>query len=96
MRVKTGFLRNSLMGSTASMPKIIKDSRPEDGQTYSFNTMDIAAVILGASINDTIYLGFTAGYAAYREYHDMFVEAEFLKWQQTVSRNAKKAIKAFP
>lgn len=99
MRVKTGFLRSSLMGSTASMPKIRPDGKPppdaEDG-SFDLDAGSIEAVILGAQIGETIYLGFTAAYARPREYKDAFVEGAALNWQSTVTKNAKKAIQAFP
>ena len=99
MRVKTGFLRGSLMGSTAAMPKINPDGRPpSDAEDESFGLDEgaIEAVIIGAQIGETIYLGFTANYARPREYKDGFVEGAALNWQATVSKNAKKAIQAFP
>lgn len=96
MRVDTGFLRNSLMGSTASMPRINRIARASEGETYNLDFGSIEAVILGAKLTDTLYFGFTASYAGYRERHDKFVEMAFLEWQSTVRRNAKKAMKAFP
>lgn len=96
MRVKTGFLRSSLMASTASMPSINPDGRPVEGETYDLDASSIEAVIIGAKLGDTIYLGFTAAYARPREYKDAFVEGALLQWQQIVDRNAQKAIRAFP
>lgn len=96
MRVKTGFLRGSLMASTASMPQISPDGRPVEGETYSLDSGAIEAVIVGAQIGDTIYLGFTAAYARPREYKDGFVAGAAMQWQQIVDRNAKRAIQAFP
>lgn len=99
MRVKTGFLRSSLMASTASMPRISTDGRPPsdaEDESFGLDAGSIEAVILGAQLGETIYLGFTAAYARPREYHDGFVEGAALNWQQTVDKNAKKAIQAFP
>ena len=99
MRVKTGFLRASMQASTTEMPKMDPTARPPEGtkdNAFSFNRNSVSAVIIGASHNDTIYLGFTAAYAAYREVWDGFIEKERLKWPQTVESNSRKAIRAFP
>lgn len=99
MRVRTGFLRGSLMASTAVMPTINPAaSPPPDAElnSFTFDAGAVAAVLVGASITDTIYLGFTASYAVPREYRDGFIEGERLKWPQTVKRNTDKAVAAFP
>ncbi|WP_290687304.1 MULTISPECIES: hypothetical protein [unclassified Haematobacter] len=95
MRVDTGFLRASLMASTSAPPRINPTARPRDGASYRPDGT-VEAVILGASIDSTIYLGFTASYAGVREYKDGFVEAALLNWDAIVQRNARKAIRAFP
>ena len=95
MRVDTGFLRASLMASTAAPPRINASARPRDGARYSPDG-SVEAVILGASIEDTIYLGFTAAYAGPREYKDGFVEGAVLNWGAIVEKNARRAIQAFP
>lgn len=95
MRVDTGFLRSSLMASTAQMP-LANAARPRDGTNYDLDEGAIEAVIIGAELGDTIYLGFTANYARPREYYDGFVEGAALQWAQIVDRNAKKAIRAYP
>lgn len=99
MRVKTGFLRSSLMASTATMPLINPTSRPPPGtpdSTYDFSAGPAIGVIISARLTDEIYLGFTASYAAPREHWDGFIEAERLKWPQTVKRNTERAKAAFP
>lgn len=99
MRVKTGFLRGSLMASTAAMPRINPGARPSDDAadgSYELDAGAIEAVIIGASLEDPIYLGFTAAYAGPREYKDGFVEGAALQWQSVVDENAKRAIRAFP
>jgi hypothetical protein len=93
MRVDTGFLRASLMASTAHMPRINKDAKPSPGQTYNGGDSEIALVIAGAEIKDTIYLGFTASYAAPREYHDGFVRLTAQNWPKIVD-NAARVIKS--
>ena len=99
MRVKTGFLRASLLASTSAMPLIQNGKRPSaDAADNSFRLDEnqITLTIAGAKLGETIYLGFTADYAAPREYKDGFVRLAAQNWQQIVNRNAQKAIRAFP
>ena len=96
MRVDTGFLRSSLQASTSTMPMIMADARPGDGQTYQPDDGAIAAVILGAQIGQTLYFGFTAAYARPREYHDAFVRGAAQQWEAIVRRNSGRALIAFP
>ncbi|KKX25296.1 hypothetical protein [Rhizobium sp. LC145] len=94
LRVVTGFLRASALASTTAMPRIIAGSGPVEGQTYPFDFAQIEAVIAGADITDTIYVGFTAGYAAHREYGangqpaDAFVRMAAQNWPIIVDRKA--------
>lgn len=99
MRVKTGFLRASLMASTTAMPKLdpkaVPDADAADG-SYTLSFGPVNAVIMGATLLESIYLGFTAAYAGHREVWDGFIEGARLKWPETVKRNTDKARKAFP
>lgn len=95
MRVDTGFLRSSLLGSTSAMPLIDRSARPAEGQSYSPTDADIELVILGAQLGQTIFLGFTASYAGIREVKDRFVLSAAQNWQNTVDRNAARAVAAF-
>ncbi len=96
IRVDTGFLRSSLTASTSAMPLIQADARPTEGQTYQPDDGAIEAVIIGAQLGQTLYFGFVASYARPREYKDGFVRSAAQNWQSIVSRNAEKAIRAFP
>jgi len=95
MRIKTGFLRASLMASTSMMPPISPTSKPVDGQTYAYTGQEVSAVINGAKLGQTIFMGYTAAYAAHREYGargqppDAFVRTAAQKWPQIVA--AKEA-----
>jgi len=89
MKIDTGYLRASLMGSTSQMPSINPEGVPGEGQTYSAGD-EIALVIAGASITDTIYMGFTAAYARPREYLDGFVRLPAQRWQQIVQETVLK------
>lgn len=101
MRFDTGFLWSSLMASTSSMPSINARARPADGGSYSFDFGQVEAVIAGSSLDDTLYFGYTAAYAAHREYGangqpaDGFVRLAAMNWPDIVSRNAKKVRQAF-
>jgi hypothetical protein len=94
MRVDTGFLRASLMASTAAMPRINLGSQPADGGTYSADFGQIEAVIAGADVHDTLYFGYTAAYAGHREFGsngqapDAFVRSAAQQWQGIVERQA--------
>ncbi|MCD1266069.1 hypothetical protein B5M44_19160 [Shinella sumterensis] len=101
MRYDTGFLWASLMASTSAMPGINPSARPAEGSSYAFDFGQVEAVIAGASLDDTLYFGYTASYAAHREYGangqpaDGFVRLAAMNWQQIVNRNAEKVRKAF-
>jgi len=97
MRVDTGFLRASGQASTSSMPAINANAVPGDGQGYQYSDGAIALVIAGASLGQTIYFGYTASYAAAREYGargqepDAFVRTAAQKWPQIVKQVSKEA-----
>ncbi len=97
MHVDTGFLRASLMASTAAMPAINSGKNPAPGagkNSYGFDFDQIEAVILGADVNDTLFFGYTAAYAVHREFGsngqapDAFVRSAAQQWQGIVDRKA--------
>lgn len=59
---ETGFLRASLMASTTAMPTL---TRANPGMAVPADLGDILLVINSADLGDTIYLGYTANYAAF-------------------------------
>lgn len=63
--VDTGFLRASLMASTTAMPQMTKAN---PGAAVPGDLGEIMLVIAGADLGDTIYLGYTANYAAHVHY----------------------------
>jgi hypothetical protein len=97
----TGFLWASLMASTAAMPRINPGAQPVDGRAYSFDYGAIEAVILGASLEDDLYFGYTAAYAGHQEYGANgrtpagFVRGAVQNWAAHVNRNAEKVKKVF-
>jgi len=66
--VDTGFMKNSLLASTAMMPPIDPGSKPEPGATYPYTGTEISAAISGTELGDTVYLGYTAAYARRLEF----------------------------
>lgn len=96
MRVDTNFLRASLLASTASMPPINPNARPVEGQAYAFDFGQIEAVIAGADVTDTLYFGYTASYAGFREFGangqapDAFVRSAAQHWGTIVEGKAKE------
>lgn len=95
MPVDTGFLRASLMAST-KMPKP-RGGAPEEGKTYSFDEGQVALVIAGAEIGDTLYAVYGANYARAVEYgHNGapdrgFVRLAAQQWQGIVAEVAAEA-----
>ncbi|TPN44456.1 HK97 gp10 family phage protein [Mesorhizobium sp. B1-1-4] len=63
--VRTGFLRASLMASTTAMPTL---NRANPGAPVHADLGEVILVINGADLGDTLYLGYTANYAAYVHY----------------------------
>ncbi|MER8999988.1 HK97 gp10 family phage protein [Mesorhizobium australicum] len=62
---RTGFLRASLVASTSAMPTL---SSENPGVAVPADLGDVILVINGADLGDTIYLGYTANYAAFVHY----------------------------
>lgn len=89
MRVDTGFLRASGQVSLTGMP--VGPSRATD--TVFDNPDDDPNVILTigrAQLGDTIWFGWTANYAIYREAHDGFLGIAVQKWQELVDAAVRK------
>jgi hypothetical protein len=90
MRVDTGFLRASFQSSLTAMPKIDINSRPNKNRTYAPDSA-FELNIGNAHLGNTIYMGFTAGYARPREYKDGFVRLAAQKWSGIVKQVTKEA-----
>lgn len=65
MPVKTGFLRASLLASVSALPAI--GSITGSGKR-EYNPSQVEATIAAATIENTLYFGYTAKYAAHVEY----------------------------
>jgi len=96
--IDTGNLRNSLMASTASMPSV------REGE-FGDNTGQVTFAIAGATIGQTIWLGWQAVYAARMNYGftgtdsigrsfnttgRFFLDAKAAKWQGYVDQAASE------
>lgn len=91
LRVDTGFLRASGQASTETMPQIDFKARPSVGGSYAYSASPIALIIASADLGQTIYFGYTASYAGYREMQDGFVRLAAQNWQQIVERVTEEA-----
>jgi hypothetical protein len=94
MRVATGFLRNSVAGSKGSWPSGEGDRQTDERFAYDDGNKPIPAsvtqVISTLKIGETIYIGWTARYAAKRELYDGFLEGALQHWPRIVAFNTKK------
>lgn len=88
--IDTGFLRNSLGASLSGMPA--GPTRPEEGRG---SADQVALVIAGAKLGDTIYAGWTAIYARVQEMNNGFLEAAVQRWPQRVNAAVERAKQEF-
>lgn len=85
---RTGFLRASLVASTAAMPLLTRDN---PGVAVPTDLAPILLVINGADLGETLYLGYTANYAAFVHYSGNgqsgrpWVAMAAQRWPQIVS-----------
>lgn len=92
----TGFLRSSLMASTSAMPVLHRES---PGLAVPDDLGEVILVIAGADIGDTIYLGYTANYAAFVHYGARgrtprpWVNIVAQRWEQIVAEKASEVRK---
>ncbi len=92
MPVQLGNLRRSLRASTSQMPMI----NPVLHKDIPDEKAAIILSITGAELGETLYLGFTAAYAAAVNYGHgnfsgyLFVEKAAAHWQEIVTRNEAK------
>ncbi|WP_432475244.1 HK97 gp10 family phage protein [Brucella anthropi] len=90
---RTGFLRASLMASREAMPRLYRDN---PGASVPPDLQQVILVINSADIGDTIYLGYTANYAAYVHYGAKgaaprpWVTLIAQRWEEIVAAKAKE------
>lgn len=90
---RTGFLRASLMASREAMPRLYQDN---PGASVPPDLQQVILLINSADIGDTIYLGYTANYAAYVHYGAKgaaprpWVTLIAQRWEEIVAAKAKE------
>lgn len=91
MRVDTGFLRASGKLSFTGMPT--GPTRGEKGQSYVYNETAHVIKLGEYKLGMTIFYGWTANYAKYREAYDGFMASAQKKWKSFVQKNAAEIMK---
>ncbi|MFE0233462.1 HK97 gp10 family phage protein [Brucella anthropi] len=90
---RTGFLRASLIASREAMPRLYRDN---PGASVPPDLQQVILVINSADLGDTIYLGYTANYAAYVHYGAKgaaprpWVTLIAQRWEEIVAVKAKE------
>lgn len=94
MRVDTGFLRASGQMSLSGMPSgpTRPDNDAKPGQ-YSYNAATVLLNLGKFKVGQTIYFGWTANYAKYREVYDGFLASAVKNWPAIVEKNVRKVSK---
>lgn len=100
MRVRTGFLRRSLAAAIGRWPTGPVRGDPDAGLGQYDNGQQLGSAIsptliaaLGdLKLGDTLYIGWTAEYAAPRDALDGFVEAGRARWVEIVRQNCAKVL----
>lgn len=87
MRVDTGFLRASGQLSLTGMPT--GPAVGEKDKKYSTPPIGVAQ-LAGFDVGKTLWFGWTANYAAYREAYDGFLISGIQNWQSIVNRVAEQ------
>lgn len=90
LRVDTSFLRNSGQVSLTGIPS--GESRPPPKGTTITDRSDAEAIatIGKAQLGDTIFFGWTANYARFREVFDGFLGLAVQRWQEHVDAAVRK------
>lgn len=103
MRVDTGFLRASGQMSFNGMPtgpiRPTKEEIKADKKFPSAEKYSSTASVLqlgNLKIGMTIFFGWTANYAKYREAYDGFLYGAVERWQQTVNEVTEQIKKRIP
>lgn len=89
MRIDTGFLRASIAANVGSMP--IGDSvNTKESVTYEGTALSAALLEWNPELGETIFVGWTANYARYREYEDGFLRGAVEQWDGIVASVAAR------
>lgn len=102
MRVDTGFLRASGQMSLTGMPSgpVRGKARDKDDKSqdplYGWNNANAIADFANFTLGQTIYFGWTANYAKYREAYDGFLISGIQNWQTIVNRVCAQIVARSP
>ena len=91
MRVVTGFLRGSIRGAINQVPMGDSDNPTGRIVNSDASTESISVALLKWDPNkgDDFYVGWTANYARFREYHDRFLGLAVQNWDMIVDDTVK-------
>lgn len=100
MRVDTGFLRASGQASLNGMPSG-PDQKPKDAKKHEYDDGEkkypqTEATIGQMQFGSTLFWGWSANYARYREAYDGFMYSTVQNWQKIVDNVIAEAKKRFP
>lgn len=90
MRVDTGFLRASGQMSLSGMPS--GPVRGDAEQRYEYSDASVITTLASVEPGKTIYFGWTANYAKYREAYDGFLGAAVQNWPSTVASVVREVV----
>lgn len=88
MRVDTGFLRASGKLSFTGLPT--GPVRGDDDKKYEYDPNVVLTVLNEYKSGQTIFFGWTANYAKFREAYDGFLYSAVQNWQAIVKKNVAK------
>lgn len=98
LRVDTGFLRSTGSGAINAVPMGESEGRKrlpgEVGVLPEYATYDfkpsLQALLIKMKSEDTIYWGWSANYARYREFYDGFLISACQNWKTYVDNNTRR------
>lgn len=94
MRVDTGFLRASGVAELNQIPSGPTEGRArsagETGEIYHPDSGNLNLILAKMKLGDTVFYGWTARYAKYRETYDGFLETALQNWQSIVNVSIRK------
>ena len=98
MRVDTGFLRSTGSGALNALPRGESEGRKRlpgeigvlpEYSNYDF-TNSLQSLLLQMKSDNTIYWGWSANYAKYRELYDGFLISACQNWKSYVENNTRR------
>jgi len=96
MRVDTGFLRASILAAVGNIPSGQSDNPGKEKFAigkYVGEPVGVTLLKWDPYRGETLYIGWTAHYAKYREAYDGFMRGAIEQWDVTVAKALKKAEK---